>query len=142
MTAKLDDLTILVVDDNQRTVDTVKMVLGKLRAGTVYTAENGIEAQKFLEIPNVYFDLLICDWNMPEMSGLQVLELVREKYPDILFLMLTGNAHVEYQLEAHFAGAHAFMRKPFSPLELEKRILALLASQGLQAVPAEFRVPA
>lgn len=84
----------------------------------IVEAENGLIAyEAFLEQS---FDLIIVDYMMPKMNGLEVIKKVRQ-HPDngeVPILMLTAKAQQQDIEEAKHAGANAFLPKPFSPLKL------------------------
>jgi signal transduction histidine kinase len=106
---------ILVIDDE------IGMREGCRRALTphgfrVSTAEHGVEGlRKMREEP---CDLILLDAMMPGMSGLDLLERIREYDPDIICIMITGYATVDLAAQAMKLGAHDFLPKPFTSDEL------------------------
>ena len=89
-------------------------------------AEDGKEAlQKIRE--NEY-DLIILDYMMPYLTGLEVLEEVRKDQNNTLVLMLTAKAQDADREKAMLKGANYFMSKPFSPMELLELVEKILAS--------------
>jgi signal transduction histidine kinase len=107
--------SILVIDDE------VGMREGCRRALTphgfrVSTAEHGAEGlRKLREQP---FDLVLLDAMMPGMSGLELLDHIREHDPKIICIMITGYATVDLAAQAMKQGAHGFLPKPFTSEEL------------------------
>ncbi len=75
-------------------------------------------------------DLVLCDWNMPGMSGLDFLRQVRSVGLEIPFLMVTGRADKESVIEAKDAGVSAYIAKPFSQTQLEAKLRILVARKG------------
>jgi DNA-binding NtrC family response regulator len=90
----------------------------------VVAVEDGELAMK--ELQRQAFDCLISDIVMPKVDGISLLRFAREKVPDIVCIMITGNATVERALEAMRLGAKDFVEKPFH----NERIVLLLDSYG------------
>lgn len=118
-------LRVLLAEDE---VMATKLAQGALRAmgiTDVVTVEDGERALEVLELEQGQFQLIISDWNMPKLSGLDFLKAVRVRYPHMVFLMLTGNANKEFVINAKKHGVDAYIAKPFSPAQLHKKIEAL-----------------
>jgi two-component system chemotaxis response regulator CheY len=105
--------------------------LRELGAEKIQTASNGELAWKMLN-KNRY-DLIICDWDMPKMTGYQLLKLVRESqlHQHIPFLLLTAATEKKLVLDAVQAGVSDYLAKPFQPKELDYRIIKLLRKVDL-----------
>ena len=71
-------------------------------------------------------DLIICDWRMPRMSGLELLIEVRDEYPDMPFMMVTGNSDMESVSAAARHDVSAYIRKPYSPQQFKEKLMAVL----------------
>jgi len=115
---------ILVVDDEQANLKTIFSILKSLdEPFRILTATNGRDACRIAEIEQP--DLIIMDWEMPEMNGIEAtLELRRNPLTqDIPVIIATGKmtepAHLKTALKA---GAHDYVRKPIEPIELLARI--------------------
>ncbi|MFM2045652.1 MAG: hypothetical protein RLY86_4228, partial [Pseudomonadota bacterium] len=67
-------------------------------------------------------DIIICDWAMPRLSGIELLHEVRQMYPGIPFLMQTGHGTRDHVMEAKMKGVSAFIVKPFSGAQLEVKL--------------------
>ena len=107
--------TILVVDDDRAVRQALDINLGK--AGfQVRLAQTGEEAIDSLH--DAPADVVLTDLMMPGMTGLQLLEQVRQKWPDIQVVLMTGHGTVERAVEAMRMGAHDFIIKPVSRAEL------------------------
>jgi two-component system chemotaxis response regulator CheY len=119
-------MNVLVVDDMDAIRNLVNTCLKELGVHTVILAPNGSVAWN--QIQNTGIDLIVCDWDMPQVSGLELLKLIRgaEQYRHIPFLMLTGITEKEKVINAVEAGVNDFLSKPFSPKDLEYRIIKLL----------------
>ena len=70
-------------------------------------------------------NLIICDWRMPRLSGIELLRQIRTVDPAIRFLMLTGLATPDSVAAARDLGVSAYLKKPCSPEQLETRLLTL-----------------
>jgi CheY-like chemotaxis protein len=66
--------------------------------------------------------MMLCDWKMPQMSGLEVLKRVRSRAPDLPFLMITGLADPGSLVEAKSHGVSGYIKKPFSLDQLRKKL--------------------
>lgn len=117
---------VLVVDDYLLTRDMVRAILRGIGFTHVVTAENGEIALRALE--QHAFHLVICDWNMPTMSGIELLRAVRAmpRYKTLPFLMLTAEAYRENVLEATKAGVTDYVAKPFTAEVLGSKIEEML----------------
>jgi two-component system chemotaxis response regulator CheY len=119
-------LSILVVDDEPFAQKLAATVLRQIGVKTVVVAKSGQEALKILSEPHQKFDLVISDWNMPEMTGLNLLKKVRETWPEMPFIMLTGKTAGDFVLAAKDNGVNGYIAKPFAPAQLTAKIAAVL----------------
>jgi DNA-binding NtrC family response regulator len=106
---------ILVVDDEEIVLKSFRKIL-ESRGHQVYTALSGQEVFDFLEKEPV--DIIFTDMKMPGIDGIEVLERVKEKYPDILVVMITGYSTVQSAEQAMKLGAFDYIPKPFTPGEV------------------------
>ena len=118
----LDWLKVLLVEDSFESLNLIRNMLQDLGVTQIYTAKNGMEA---LELMGVFdgddgVDVILCDWNMPRMSGLDLLKQLRTCDPDLPFIMITGLADCDSVTEAKSYGVTGYIKKPFSTDELEK----------------------
>ena len=121
-----NDYKILVVDDHALTRDMVRMILKGMGFSEITTAENGEVA--FEQVKATYFDLIICDWNMPRFTGLELLTAVRgdKDFEDTPFLMLTAEAYRDSVKAALDAGVTDYIAKPFTAGVLGDKVLEVL----------------
>lgn len=124
------DMTLLVVDDEPRIRDFVRLNL-ELEHYHVEEAGNGIEALEKLR--NTLPDLIILDVSMPEMDGFEALRHIRE-VSTVPVIMLTVRQSEADKIRGLDLGADDYLAKPFSPPELLSRIRALLR-RSLMAPP-------
>lgn len=123
------NLSVLLVEDDAFAVKIAETVLRQLRIPYVSTARDGAEALDVLNAGMQKYDLIISDWNMPEMTGLQLLKAVRQKWPAMPFIMLTGRATPEFVVQARDNGVDAYVVKPFSPAQLGQKIQSVLSAR-------------
>ena len=116
-----------MIDDEPLIVEMVEGILRDMRVGTIYKAYNGAEAlDHFAESVNV-IDIVICDWMMPEMDGLEFLQHLRAKHLKTPFIMLTSRKEQAYILAAKDLGATAYISKPFNAANLREKIEKIAA---------------
>jgi CheY-like chemotaxis protein len=118
----LENMRVLVVDDHESMIKTVSSNLQNLGCRDVYSANHGKAALQLLEAHGV--DIIISDWNMPVMDGLEFLKAVRasDEYSNIPFLMVTAEADRESVMKALEAGVSDYLIKPFTVFALQKHI--------------------
>ena len=115
--------TILVADDDQKLLKMVHRTL-IYEGFEVITATNGHEA--LAKIRSATPELVVLDWMMPELDGLELLQRLRIAGETIPVLMLTARDTVEDRVEGLDWGADDYLVKPFAPAELLARLRALL----------------
>jgi len=123
------DMIFLVVDDIDNMRRSIKAMLKLVQFGKeFYEAANGRDAWKLLQDEKVVVDFIICDYNMPYMSGTELLGLTRatKKLRDVPFLMVTAEANMDIVAEAAEQDVDAYMTKPFVTATLEQKINELL----------------
>ncbi|WP_370980759.1 response regulator [Agaribacterium sp. ZY112] len=122
----LKKLNVLVVDDMEAMRCMVTGCLNDLGIRKYRVAPNGNVA--WGQLQNSTADIIICDWDMPQVSGIEFLKMVRssERHKHIPFLMLTATTDKKSVVEAVSCGVTDYLSKPFQPQELEYRIIKLL----------------
>lgn len=118
----IQTLKILVVDDQLEVRSMIRGMLTELGITQIFEASDGKEAMVFTDNALDMIDVVICDWNMPKLSGLELLRQMRSVSPDIPFLMITGRSDVDSVSQAKASGVTAYIRKPFSPAHLEIKL--------------------
>lgn len=116
------NMRILVVDDFSTMRRIIKNILRQLGFNNILEADDGTTAWEILNKSHV--DLVICDWNMPKMTGIELLRKVRqmEIYEDLPFLMVTAEAQQENLVEAVQAKVSNYVVKPFTAETLGQKI--------------------
>jgi two-component system, chemotaxis family, chemotaxis protein CheY len=122
---------VLVVDDIEDMRSILRRLLLAMGFENVRVARNGVEALGVLR--SMPIDLVICDWNMPKMSGRELLDEVRSdpKLWLIPFMMLTGENSAQHVKSAVSAGVTDFIVKPFKAATLEHRLGLILKTVPL-----------
>jgi two-component system chemotaxis response regulator CheY len=119
-------MRILVVDDSTTMRRILVNTLNKLGYTDLVDGSNGREGLDRLAASPI--DLVITDWNMPEMSGIEFIRSMRanDKYKSIPVLMVTTNAAKDDIVEALKAGVNNYVVKPFTPAVIKEKIEAVL----------------
>nr|WP_321466590.1 response regulator [uncultured Desulfobulbus sp.] len=110
---------VLLIDDEQDFMDVLAERM-RDRGMEVSTTTSPLEAVDLTEEKS--FDAIILDLMMPEMDGLETLERLREKNPDLQIILLTGHATIEKGIEAMKLGAMDFLEKPIDIQTLNEKI--------------------
>jgi two-component system chemotaxis response regulator CheY len=120
------DLTVLIVDDFVTMRRIVRKILRDLNFENILEAEDGSAAVEILKTTKV--DLIVSDWNMPRMTGLELLKHVRGEagLKDTPFLMVTAEAQKENIVEAVKARVSNYIVKPFTAATLEEKLTKIV----------------
>jgi two-component system chemotaxis response regulator CheY len=116
---------VLLVDDSRTIRNIQKNVLGQLGYTEVYEAADGIEA--LARIAECRPDLVLIDWNMPNMDGITLVRRIRESDKSLPLIMCTTEAEKTRVLEAIKAGVDNYVVKPFTAETHAEKISATLA---------------
>lgn len=124
------NLKILVVDDFPTMRRIVKNLLKDLGFDNVEEAEDG--AMGLDKLKNNKFDLVVSDWNMPNMDGLEMLKSIRAdaNLANTPVLMVTAEAKKENIIAAAQAGANGYVVKPFTAAVLEEKLNKIFEKMG------------
>ena len=112
----MSDFKILLIDDEPTQIASIQAFLNRRKYITA-TANSGNEGLK--EVQNSHFDLVITDYRMPDISGLQVVERVKEFNPEIQVIVITAYGQIEDAVAVMKAGAFDYLSKPVDLNELE-----------------------
>lgn len=109
-------MKLLVVDDSSTMRRIIKNTLQRLGYEDIFEAENGVEAWDILD-KNSDMGVLITDWNMPEMNGLDLVKKTRadSRFVDIPIIMVTTEGGKVEVITAIKAGVNNYIVKPFTP---------------------------
>ncbi|MCP4344282.1 MAG: sigma-54-dependent Fis family transcriptional regulator [Desulfobacterales bacterium] len=125
----MNDATVLIVDDEPIMLTTLEFHIKEF-GYTPICATDGSEALNILENRNA--DLILSDHVMPNIDGLQLLKIVRERYDDIPFIMLTAYGSIDNAITFIQNGADDYLTKPYKLGEFDERIANVLKSYRLR----------
>jgi two-component system, chemotaxis family, chemotaxis protein CheY len=120
-------MKVLLVDDTTL----VRVVLRRwcqtlgLREEDILEAENGQTALARFDLSSP--DAVITDWSMPVMDGLTLVQEIRKRNSSVPIVMVTSQAERQHVIAAIQAGANDYLVKPFSPVEIRKKLASLLS---------------
>ena len=128
------ELKILIVDDFPTMRRIVKTLLRQLGFKDFNESEDGEKAFAEIQAHGKY-EMIVSDWNMPNMTGLELLRTVRadERFKHIPFLMVTAEAEKENIIEAVKAGVSNYVVKPFTAQTLKEKLEKIEANLVKQA---------
>ena len=119
----LSDMSVLVVDDQEIIRDMIEYALKAMGVKKITMSADGADALRLMESSTQPFDLIICDWMMPLVDGLEFLQTIRAHNVDTQFLMITAKSSREAVENAVKAGANSYIIKPFTVRDLYKKML-------------------
>jgi len=127
LTSQIADLKILIADDHFLIRQFVRNTLQEAKITDVQTAADGNEAIDLVQKAYVLkqpYDVVFLDWNMPTISGLEVLNFFRAKseFATTAFVMLTAESEQQNIMKAIKAGATSYIIKPVAPADLSKKL--------------------
>ena len=123
-------MRVLTVDDSGTMRKIIARALKEIGIEEVGEAGDGLEALKALEAGP--YDLMLLDWNMPNMTGIEVVQKVRADGGTIPIIMVTTEAEKRRIIEALKCGANNYVVKPFTPEILTTKVKETLAKAGKQ----------
>lgn len=97
---EIKDLKILIVEDQAEARAMLRNMLMEIGCTQVFEAKDGREGLAFIDSAFDFVDLIMCDWNMPKMTGVEVLRQLRSVDPDMPFMMITGRGDMGSVVEA------------------------------------------
>jgi len=120
-------LKLLVVDDSSTMRRIIKNTLARLGHKDVLEGADGVEGWSQMN-NNPDIDMLITDWNMPEMNGLELVKKVRadERFKDLPIIMVTTEGGKAEVITALKAGVNNYIVKPFTPQVLKEKLAAVM----------------
>ena len=115
---------ILVVDDFYTMTQLVRGLLKSIGFRNIEEARDGASALE--KMAEKSYGLVISDWNMKPMSGIELLRAIRASGDNVPFILVTAENTVENVLEAKAAGVNGYIMKPFNAGTLKSRLVAVL----------------
>jgi two-component system chemotaxis response regulator CheY len=139
----IEGLDILIGDGNAYMRRLTRTMLISLGAKSVMEAADGLAALEAIRTCDP--DVMLLDWDMPVLSGMEVVRIVRSPgvfpRPNLPIIMLTDRAHRSYVTEALRAGVHEFLLKPTSPKALRDRLMSIVFKPRPMMQLGELYVP-
>src|SRR6478736_7045882 len=129
---------ILLLDDDPDLLDMYKEILGQLPSRPeIHTAISGPRAMALLE--SEPFRVLVCDLKMPKMDGLQVLSIVRRRFPELRTVVVTAISDEEFRSRAYALGVDLFWLKPDTGENMEMFLQCIESLLGKDNEGGGFR---
>ncbi|MEO9904388.1 response regulator [Nisaea sp.] len=119
------EFQVIVAEDEPMAAKLAQGALKLMGFRRIFHATDGLKALKLLKELDGDVQLIISDWNMPAINGLEFLKAVRKIFPKMRFVMLTGNANREFVMAARKYGVDAYIAKPFTPDQLKQKVEAI-----------------
>ena len=120
-------MRVLLVDDSRTMRNIQKKILNALGNVQFAEARDGVEALKILASTPEAFNLVLVDWNMPNMDGHTLVRRIREKDKTTPLIMCTTEAEKARVIDAIKAGVNNYIIKPFTPETLIERVTTTLS---------------
>lgn len=124
----IEDLQVLLVDDSEFSRKYIQRVLNNIGIEHISCATDGKQALQLFQ--NHYFDLIVTDYNMPEMDGLQLVQAIRgdcQQISSVPILMVTSEQNQNRLAAIEKVGVSAVLDKPFEPIAIKRLIVQLLS---------------
>ena len=120
-------MKLLVVDDSSTMRRIIKNTLARLGYKDILEGEDGVQGWAQMDA-NPDIEMLITDWNMPEMNGLELVQKVRadERFLDVPIIMVTTEGGKAEVITALKAGVNNYIVKPFTPQVLKEKLGAVM----------------
>lgn len=121
--AKLKKMKILLIDDDEWIRDSLNLFFESegCQITVLETAEEGME-----ELKEQAYDIIIADYRLPGMDGLEFLKRIKESYPEAMKILITAYGSKEVVLEANKIGVQDFIEKPFTTNTIEESLSRLI----------------
>jgi two-component system chemotaxis response regulator CheY len=124
----------MIIDDQVAARSMLKKMLKDIQINQVYESASAQDGLKLLDNAPDMVDLVICDWNMPGMTGIELLRQVRSVGSEVPFLLLTGRSDADSVIEARDAGVSGYIAKPYSRDQLEAKIRIVMSKKKATTV--------
>jgi len=126
------DCNIVVIDDDTITLELLQIILENVTSGEIYCFSDSKQALDYVQSDSMdNISLVICDWLMPDVSGLDILAALRKFKPHCPFLMLTANATKQLVVDSMRLGATDFIVKPFVTNDLLAKVERVIRDADL-----------
>jgi putative two-component system response regulator len=118
---------VIIIEDNQTTMVLLRQLVSRVERVDAVTFSNPVEA--VAKLADLEADLVLVDYMMPEMNGVEVIRAIRglARHRLLPIVMITGESERAVRLDAFDAGVTDFLSKPIEPIEFKARVRNLLA---------------
>ncbi len=141
--SQLATIRVLTVDDEKTILRLVYDVLARLGFRDITMAHSGRQAIEL--VSKQPFDLIISDWQMGDLTGIDLVEFIRNNpaciCPRVPIIMLTGNTEAHYVIRARNTGINEYLIKPFSSEQLVKRIRGIIERPRPFVISSVYKGP-
>ena len=120
--ATLSGLSVLLIEDDGVMRELLADFLKELGVTDIHPMSNAVDGLKFIDDNPTWRGVILCDWNMPRMSGATFYKQIQNTRHDIPFIMVTGRNDEDSVMMAKDSGIYAYLLKPVSIEELERKI--------------------
>jgi len=119
-----DQIRVLVVDDDNLLVELMVAILNSASISQVHSANDGMKAIAMMYDANPAYDLVLCDWHMPEKNGIDVHSAMRasERYHNSIFMLVTAVTEAKQIREAIDEGLDDYVAKPLDQEKILRKI--------------------
>lgn len=121
--------SVLLIDDEPNFCSSLKMLLG-VDGYEIEVSHSGQEA--LFHLSNTHFDAVLLDIGLPDISGLEIAGILKEKHPDIVVIILTGFATLENAVESLRGGVYDYLQKPFNAEQLLRTLSRAIEHKQLE----------
>lgn len=126
MLEDLKTLRVLIVEDEPDMRAILFADLAELGVEHIFLADKASTALDFIGDDDRNFDVILCDWNMPSLSGLDLIRAMHDRNIHTPVIMVTGRVDQASVMEASSHGICGYLRKPFTPEQIQARLEAVL----------------
>ena len=121
------DCNVVVIEDDVIVLELLTIILEDVITGNIVSFSDSVTALNYIKSSEMdKISLVICDWLMPQVTGLQILAALRQHKAECPFLMLTAHATTNLMVDAMRLGASDFIVKPFHSADLTHKVERLI----------------
>jgi two-component system chemotaxis response regulator CheY len=134
MIQSLPKVSILIAAEQDYVRSEIRDVVRTLGVGRVYLARNAKDGLLLAGDSSTAINLVVCDWQLPEMNGIEFVTQIRHRLPNVLSVMVTAENDPDHIRVAGQKGINGLVIKPFSRAQLESKLRSLAERVGAPKV--------
>jgi CheY-like chemotaxis protein len=142
MSPSLPKVSILIAAGEDYIRSEIRDVVRTLGVGRVYLARNAKDGLLLVGDVSTAINLIVCDWQLPEMNGVEFIERARQRLPNALAVMVTNQNDPDHIRLVAQKGINGLVIKPFSRAQLESKLRVVAERVGMPKVERPAPVPA